>query len=272
MQRNIRKEKAQETLRICENGNYTINNKEISIGEAVDKMKKATVYFSHEQLKDLVGAVKITAAYTTDIEVTGEDSVSCIHRIAKDEGALMCLNFASAKNPGGGFLNGAIAQEESLALSSALYSSQLEVPNFYKTHRGMKSCVYTDGMILSPNVPVFRNHDGDLVPYSTCTFITSAAVNTGVVKQREPEKETAIPALMLQRMDKLMTLCVHQKIDTLILGAWGCGVFQNDPQMIAELFHKQLEGKYKGVFKKVVFAVYANNVKFITPFKEVFGA
>lgn len=234
-------------------------------------MKKNVVYYSSESLDDLLGTIAIPHTYDTEIIITDEDSVSCIHRLAKTEDKLMCLNFASAKNPGGGFLGGAVAQEESLALSSSLYVGQLLAESFYQRHRNMKSCVYTDGMIFSPDVLVFRNNQGELVPYSKCSMITAAAVNTGVVKQREPDIAEHVPQWMLQRMDKLFALCIDKGLDTLILGAWGCGVFQNEPKVIAQLFHTLLEGKYKGSFKKIVFAIYSKNQKFIEPFYNIFG-
>jgi len=269
MQRSLRKLKAEETLEICKQGYYNIGDEKMIISDVIRPMKQNTAYYSADQLAELSQQTP-RSNFDTVIEITEEDSVSCIHRLAKDEPNLLCLNFASAKNPGGGFLNGSLAQEESLAMSSALYISQLEAPVFYSTHRSMKSCVYTDSMIYSPGVPVFRNNAGDLAPYSTCAFITSAAVNAGVVKAQEPHIAEQIPALMLQRMDRMFALCVHQQADTLILGAWGCGVFQNDPVTIATLFKQLLDGKYKGVFKKVVYAVYSKNPKFINAFYDAY--
>jgi uncharacterized protein (TIGR02452 family) len=70
----------------------------------------------------------------------------------------LVLNFASAKNPGGGFLNGARAQEESLARSSALYPC-LRKSGMYDHHRASGDCLYTDWMIVSPEVPVYRDDE-----------------------------------------------------------------------------------------------------------------
>ncbi|MFP7656525.1 TIGR02452 family protein [Chryseobacterium proteolyticum] len=190
--------------------------------------------------------------------------------IEEDEEKLMCLNFASAKNPGGGFISGAEAQEESLARSSALYISQLEAENFYKTHRGMKSCFYTDNMIYSPYVPVFRKDKGELLEKPIlCNFITSAAVNAGVVKRQEPEKADQIINAMDVRMDKMFALALNKGNETLILGAWGCGVFRNNPNDIAQLFRKYLEGKYKNRFKRIIFAVLTKNEEMLNLFQNL---
>jgi len=102
------------------------------------------------------------------------------------------LNYASAKNPGGGFLNGAVAQEECLARSSTLYPALLTCKQFYEnwkhstTHTSSTSSledsgsanVYTDRIIYSTNVCFFRNDAGDLldVPYYA-DVITCASIN-----------------------------------------------------------------------------------------------
>ena len=69
------------------------------------------------------------------------------------------LNFASARNPGGGFRKGASAQEESLARSSSLYfalSQDQFLTEFYTYHRRAKTCLYSHRMIYSPRVTFFK--------------------------------------------------------------------------------------------------------------------
>ena len=135
----------------------------------------------------------------------------------------------------------------------------------------MKSCVYTDSMIYSPNIPVFRNGDGKLISTPKyVTFITSPAVNTGIVLRRESKSEEDIKQLMTMRIRKLLALSLEKDHETLILGAWGCGVFQNDPKVIAELFHNELNGDFKNCFKHITFAIYSRNEKFINAFNKRF--
>lgn len=265
--------KAQETLSIIERGTYINKNDDcVNVKNVIEDARNRSVYFSSESLEELIHELEFRKEYNTKIEVVHEDSISCVLRLAREnETDVMCLNFASAKNPGGGFLNGALAQEESLAVSSSLYDCQMNAFEFYETHRNMKSCIYTDGMIYSPNVPVFRNNKGELLDtFVPVDFITSAAVNTGVVVRREPEKATLIQAIMEKRIEKMLSLCIKHNNKTLVLGAWGCGVFQNDPEVIAQLFFEQLNGKFKNKFKRVVFAIYSRNEKFIKAFEKVF--
>ena len=268
-----RKHKARQTLEIIEKGYYFDTNRQrIFIEKDIQDAVNGSFYLNQEDLKGLRTLEMNPTDFKTIIEITSEDSLSAILRLnAQGVKDIMCLNFASAKKPGGGFLNGALSQEESLAMSSGLYPTLKANFEFYELHRKMKSCLYTDAMIYSPNVPVFRNNNGDLIEsYSKTTFITCAAVNAGIVRFEEPRKVSYIPAIMQQRIHNVLALAKHQKHENLILGAWGCGVFQNDPHMIAELFFEALNESFKDQFRKVIFAIYSRNEKFIRAFKTVF--
>ena len=130
---------------------------------------------------------------------------------------------------------------------------------------------YSDNMIYSPQVAVFKNDKGNFLDDPAFTsFITSPAVNAGVIKRQYPDDEGKIAAAMKTRMAKLLALAHSKGHKTLILGAWGCGVFENDPEMVANWFHEVLAHKFPGKFEKVVFAIYAKDEKYIQPFKELF--
>jgi uncharacterized protein (TIGR02452 family) len=169
------------------------------------------------------------------------------------------LNFASARHPGGGFLRGARAQEESLARSSGLYESLRQYPQFYEFHRAQGTTLYSDRMIYSPACPVLRNDAGDWLPQPyTVDFITSPAPNAGAVRRNEPANRARITPTLSVRAGKMLALAAHWQCDALVLGAWGCGVFQNDPATVAAIFAGYLRsgGAYAGRFRQVSFAVY----------------
>src|SRR5690348_13855049 len=94
-------------------------------------------------------------------------------------------------------------------------------------------------MIYSPRVPVFRDDDDRLIeePWSVA-MITAPAVNAGVVRANEPGSVPRIAETMNRRIASVLGLAAHHGHDALVLGAWGCGVFANDPWEIAELFIK----------------------------------
>ena len=88
-------------------------------------------------------------------------------------------------------------------------------------------------------------------------MVTAPAVNAGAVKNNEPDNVKYIEPVMLQRMENMLKLCLHEKCENLVLGAWGCGVFMNNPQVIAEMWYSLLieNTSYKNNFRHITFAV-----------------
>jgi len=170
------------------------------------------------------------------------------------------LNFASARKPGGGYLSGAQAQEEALCRSSALYRTLLTArAEYYDHHRHDPSPFYSDRVIHSPTVPVFRDDRGTLLdtPY-TVRFLTVAAPNAGVILRDRPDEVARIPDTFTSRAERVLETAASQHYSRLVLGAWGCGVFRNDPAMVAEAFRSLLAGRFAGRFEHVSFAVLDN--------------
>lgn len=185
----------------------------------------------------------------------------------------LILNFASAKHPGGGFLSGARAQEESLARSSSLYRA-IEGCAMYAHHQRLHDPLYTSWMIYSPGVTVFRDDvSGALldVPYRAA-FITAPAPNTKVVLDRRPDRKDDVRAAIEERVDKVLAIaCAHGHRE-LVLGAWGCGVFGNDPSLVSAIFARAIEVPYRGAFAEIVFAVtdHWDDQRNIGPFRRTF--
>jgi uncharacterized protein (TIGR02452 family) len=260
---------AKDTLEIIERVNYRNNlGKTVSIKDETDFAVENTKIYRIEDFPTEFQHTKIDGE--TAFEVTDESTLEATKRICKehsDENPFV-LNFASAKSPGGGFLLGSQAQEESLARSSSLYATLMANFEFYEFNRRGHSCFYSDWMIYSPKVPVFRNDDGSLVekPY-LATILTSPAVNAGVIKQKEPNKVHLIETVNRERARKLLWLANKQAHKTLILGAWGCGVFQNDAHSIAKTFAELLKSEFGNCFERVIMAIYDT-----TPTRKVYNA
>lgn len=196
----------------------------------------------------------------TRIEVTSETTLAAAARLTLEEGRtdVVCLNFASAKNPGGGFLGGSQAQEESLARATGLYPCIAQMQEMYEYNRKQRSCLYSDHMIYSPDVPVIRDDvDRLLDQYYTTSFITAPAVNAGVVRERNEATDEEIRLVMKQRIRYVLEVAATQGHRTIVLGAFGCGVFRNEPAQVAAYFNDVLvdEG-YKKYFDHIVFAIY----------------
>lgn len=250
--RNSRKAIAEETLEVIRNGYYSFGERTVDISTDVEKMMEGTVLYKPDSFDFKI----IPGEYETGISLTTESTFGAAGRLVLEGKSPCCLNFASAKNPGGGFLGGAQAQEECLARASALYASLNSKFEYYEINRGFSSCIYTDHMIYSPGVPVFRAEDDSFLkkPFLS-SVVTAPAVNMGVVQSREKGNVTKALSQMKQRIDKLFTLCANEAEEHLVLGAWGCGVFQNDPEWMAGTFKEALSGTFNGVFKTVVFAI-----------------
>ncbi|MER6418542.1 TIGR02452 family protein [Streptomyces sp. NPDC001137] len=241
---------ARQTEQIVAAGVYRApDGREVSI-EAVEAARAGTGMYGPEPVQ-----VSPTAAADTFFEVTGESSLEAARRLG---GQVAVLNFASARNPGGGFLNGAQSQEEALCRASALYTCLLRVPEFYDHHRTHRDPFYKDRVIHSPAVPVFRDDRGRLLdePY-TAGFLTAAAPNAGVIRRTAPQRATELPQALAVRAERVLETAVAHGYRRLVLGAWGCGVFQNDPAQVAGAFRTLLgpEGRFAGVFEHVTFGI-----------------
>ncbi|MEU6353263.1 TIGR02452 family protein [Streptomyces sp. NPDC047072] len=242
---------ARETERIVADGGYrSPSGRDVSIATAIRAARAGTRMYGPGPVE-----VAPVAAVETFFEVSGESSLEAARRIGGD---VAVLNFASARNPGGGYLNGAQAQEEALCRASALHTCLLEAREFYDHHRAHRDAFYTDRVIHSPGVPVFRDDHARLLdtPFLV-SFLTAAAPNAGVVVRTAPERAGELPSAVATRAERVLETAAAHGHRRLVLGAWGCGVFQNDPAQVAGAFRALLGpgGRFAGTFEQVVFGV-----------------
>ncbi len=178
------------------------------------------------------------------------------------------LNFASASNPGGGVVNGANAQEECLCRCSGLYFS-LNSPEmwkgFYRPHRDAHEPIHNDDIIFTSGVTVFKSDTSmpKLMPendWFDVDVITCAAPNLRVRsgdRNTRVMKDKDLLALHEKRLRRILEVAVSENCDTIILGAFGCGAFQNNPEVVA-LASKNVIKEYLYSFKNIEFAVYCS--------------
>lgn len=258
---------AQDTLKILEDGCYlSPEGKQVKLDRELASCIAGTEYYEPEALSVIQESIlSVTLQFSnTEFIVRNETTLVGAERTARSHqfAKIGVLNFASAKNPGGGFLKGSQAQEESLVRSSALYKSLVKSPQYYEYHRSHKSLLYSDRLIYSPGCPVFRKDDGTLLeePYLV-DFITSCAPNAGEIWKQESESTGKIRETLYDRGAKLLALAADKGCDALVLGAWGCGVFKNDPSMVSQMFADFLlpNGQFWGRFKSVIFSILDSN-------------
>lgn len=260
MNKNYRVEIANKTLEIIRNGFYEYNGKKISIEKELKESVTNTFTIMPDDW-DAILKAPIENKFETEIVTKNCSTIEAI--LQEKNGKIGVLNFASAKNPGGGFLGGASAQEESLARSSNLYETQIKDKKMYDFNRNQSSFLYSDYMIYSPSVLFWNDDNGNYLEKPLAAdIITSPAPNKGAMLQHNRKEEIAeIDEVFKKRMDEVLAIASRQKIDSIILGAWGCGVFRNEPKDIAYLFKEIISEKYAGAFKKIIFAVFDNSEK-----------
>ncbi|WP_189235611.1 TIGR02452 family protein [Planomonospora parontospora] len=124
----------------------------------------------------------------------------------------------------------------------------------YAYHRAQGDLRYSDRVIHSPGVPVFRDDKGRMLdePYRVA-FLTSAAPNAGVIARNQPQLADSVPAVLRERAVRVLDVAEAHGHRRLVLGAWGCGVFGNDPGLVADAFARALATRNR--FDQVHFAV-----------------
>lgn len=245
---------AEETERILRAGRYHGPAGEVDVSRSLARAVSGTVLISPgDELVD-PGA----PASGTTIEVTEASTLEAVNRlVAESPDPVLCLNFASATHPGGGFEDGARGQEEDLARASGLMACLRSVPRFYEFHRALRDPIYSDHMVYSPAVPVFRDDTGGLLarPYPVAV-LTSAAPNATELAGR-PDRLARIPEAMSARVARVLSVAAAYRHRRVVLGAWGCGAFGNDPDLVADAFAGRLGdgGAFANRFEHVVFAI-----------------
>lgn len=204
----------------------------------------------------------------TSVQVRNETTMQTAKSFVERGLRPLALNFANGISPGGGFLHGARAQEEVLCRSSALYAT-LEGDPMYDFHSQRDAPDSTDWMILSADVPFFRSDDGTALdqPWLLSIVSSPAPYAPRVGQPRSGD-------LLAQRIHRMLAVAAAYGYDLLVLGAWGCGAFGNDPVRTAQDFRRALEQHFRGRFSEVVFAIadWSPERKFIAPFREEFSA
>lgn len=257
-----------EALEIIHHRQYqSAQGRRVEIGESIDRAKRGTVSYPPEAALPDVSRDKITR-----VTVRNETTIAAAERLLHAGMHPVVLNFASATHPGGGFLAGARAQEESLARSSALFAC-LEGQNFYQRHQKLDDPMYTDHVLYSPEVPFFRRDDQQLLDAPLLvSVITCAAPNLWQSEAWPPEKLALVPAAFQRRIRRILAIGAAHHHDAIVLGAWGCGAFRNDATTVAQIFG-DVVNEFAGAFAEIDFAIVDTSPKreTIGPFERVFA-
>ncbi len=259
---------------IVRKGYYQIDGSIYSIAHLIiGSMMDSYILGGHdpqdEDLKELEEQIPTLETFQTKVEVKHQGTVagaSEMYHAYDGDIVPLLLNFASAKTPGGGYVRGTVAQEEDLCRCSSLYFCIKDKKEYYYQFDS-NNYLFTDDFIYSKQVPFFRNEDYSLTkkPF-VADVVTYAAPNNSKV----PFDDQVLFNTFTKRIDNLLGFALKAGAKFLVLGAWGCGVFANDPDMVAKIFASFLNGKYKNLFKHVKFSVFdkTDDLKVLKAFEK----
>lgn len=163
------------------------------------------------------------------------DTVSALYD-CYPAGKICILNFASYKNPGGGFLRGSRAQEESLCHESTLYPVLSSFSNsYYEYNRNHSNrSLYTNRALYSKNILFLRDKElyADVLTCAAPNYGAYFRYNSDIDSRRYYED------VLYARVRFIYDIASVENVDTFILGAWGCGVFKQNAEQIANMMFR----------------------------------
>lgn len=281
--RTSRKNMATETQNAIKEGWYTANGVRHNIEQNTKDAKLNAKYYSPASLLSSWSHSTSPTSQVTDISILEISTLQGARFLAttrQPQEKIGILNFASAMNPGGGWLSGAQAQEESIARASNLVETLTTHSSrqFYTLHnqntKDPKHGLYSHAMIYSPHILLFRDDEGRWTDPLEVDVLTSAAVNAGVLRAShgDPEGlEELIESQMKERMARILFLFESRGTQNLVLGSFGTGVFKNSVEMVARIWADLLavpNARFKTSFARIVFAIIGKET--FTKFSEIF--
>lgn len=267
-----------DTLRIIEDGYYTKDEQLIMLKYSTEESQESIVILPDEVKQIYNKCFDKGNKYSSDCnsKCFNLDSFSLGIKTKKDYNSnrVLVLNFANPINPGGGVRIGAKAQEEDLCRrSTLLYALESKAASkYYNYNKSRRNLNNSNTIMLHPNVEVFKNEAGILLEKpEQIAVVTCAAPIATSFKDLESKKQ--YEKIFYLRILSLLICAAFYEYDYLILGAWGCGAFGNNPKTVAELFRKAIYNesingfKICKNFKRIDFAVlstHKNNYNFDT--------
>ncbi len=252
----VTKDEMVEIFRDTENFYKTDENLKAAIRESI----KGTKFYAAEDYPTMPEKKFDKTAVTVIKRRTLEAAISMQRKHL--ELRIAIHNFASATNPGGGVKHGSRAQEEALCRCSTLYpvlNTEKNWKNFYSVNRERNDTRYDDACLYSPEIIVCKS-DADKparLPrdkWDLVDVVTIAAPNLRHLEMRDEE----LFALQEKRIRHMFTVVAHHGAEIFVTGAFGCGAFQNKPEVVAQAYKKVLP-EFQGCFKEIIFAIYCRS-------------
>lgn len=221
--------------------------------EINNSIENSRIFDSFDSLKTNRNTWK---GYGCNITFRGATTSECVFDVCKDRGdkKVAALNFASFIEPGGGFIRGAMAQEEAICHDSTLYNVLKTFnDNFYETNLTHQNYgLYTNRAIYSPDIVFYNESSDDSV---SCDIITCAAPFFYRFNVANDVRFDLYMNTFISRIRFVLDIAKEMKVNKLILGAYGCGAFGNDVSITASIFMILLTEFYQDTFEEIIFAI-----------------
>ena len=261
----------QETMQILEQGYYVKDGKKIQLKLSRKEMEEIHVYLPKD-VKKYSNQRNFNPPYVMgrcgygcenkDSFSLARERVTHEYLYDKDLPKILVLNLANAVHPGGGVRRGARAQEEDLCRSSSLLMSleSKAAEQYYNYNKSLHTKMGSDALMITPQVEIFRNENGDLLDESVVVSVVTCAAPM-VSHGKEGMSDAEYERMLYDRITGLLKSVAYLGYKNLVLGAWGCGAFGNDAAVISDLFYNALKNlDYNGrgqkdLFRRIDFAV-----------------
>lgn len=246
-----------ETMKAAEDGCYDLEGREVKLPVSFEQIKEVKLYTPEQVVR--LSKQEISGNNPIRITLRNQDTLEAafeLHQRRKEtEKPVLILNFANPHRPGGGIRSKPGTQEEHLCVKTTLLCS-LETEEawpFYQTNLDCGTQAQSDTVLFSPNTMVIRNPDLLLreEPFPVAVMTVSAPIASRMEESELPNLEN----ILSNRIHGMLRTAAAEGYTRLVLGAWGCGNFGNDPDLVAKLFHEALQGD----FEEVVMAVFDNS-------------
>lgn len=245
-------EKLRRTRIICSNRQYEVDGKTVNL-----TAKPENTYYGRWK------PVEVPHNDNMEIIITDEDSFGCVISHQSEFGGkrVLVLNYANPFTPGGGVRKGCRAQEEDLCRRSDLLQALEDesAAEYYSSNIAERAfSVGFENCILTENVSVFVDSFGNLMPEPVVVDVMTAAapkLNGEMFYLPDVDNdEEQVYGSIDHICDMILSIAEKEGYRILVLGAFGCGAFRNDPRDVAEAFKKSLATKS---FEKVYFPILA---------------
>ena len=226
----------------------------------------------------------------TEITISRDRSFEAAMKLHRDypHSKIAVMNFANALHAGGGVTKGSSAQEECLCRTSTLYPLLYRRSlrdTFYKHHHTLKTAKASDALIYTEGVIICKTDEDlpkrlpkeewvsvDVITVAAPDLRTKSNIHAALIGNGTYMHDAELFGYHVKRAIHILTCAAAKGADVLVLGAFGCGAFQNNPEVVAHAYDVAIK-EFPNVFKRIEFAVYCppGGSENYDVFKKYFG-